>query len=149
MIFDEIKEDEEKAKNTKARMLLAGIRTFSDVIKYHKKQIKGLTYPKIEKGYGIPVDTLKAYAASENSTKHRNPKLQNVMLLCHAFHLPHDTAIDFLTKAKTPLEKDNALHMLYDDLLRITDEPIDTWNKYLTENGGEPLKAVAEGTDEK
>ncbi|HRR76608.1 MAG TPA: hypothetical protein P5191_07320 [Ruminococcus sp.] len=149
MILDKIKEDEEKANNTKARMHLAGVRTFSDAIKYHKKQIKGLTYPKIEKRYGIPVDTLKAYAASENSTKHRNPKLQNMMLLCHAFHLPHDTAIDFLKKAKTPLDKNNALHMLYDDLLRITDEPIDTWNKYLTENGREPLKAVAEETDEK
>lgn len=149
MILDKIKEDEEKANNTKARMHLAGVRTFSDAIKYHKKQIKGLTYPKIEKRYGIPVDTLKAYAAPVKSTKHRNPPLENVMLLCHAFHLPHDTAIDFLTKAKTPLEEDNALHMLYDDLLRITDEPIDTWNKYLTENGREPLKAVAEGTDEK
>jgi hypothetical protein len=149
MILDKIKEDEEKAKNTKAEMHLAGVRTFSDAIKYHKKQIKGLTYPKIEKRYGIPVDTLKAYAAPVKSKKHRNPPLENVMLLCHAFHLPHDTAIDFLTKAKTPLEKDNALHKLYDDLLRITDEPIDVWNKYLTENNEEPLEAVVEEIGEK
>lgn len=148
-IMDKIREDKKKAEKTKARMLLDDITTFSDAFKYHKKKIKGLTYPKIENAYGIPVDTLKAYAAPKDSKKFRNPSLENVMLLCHAFHLPHDTAIDFLTKAKTPLEKNNALHMLYDDLLRITDEPIDFWNKYLTENGRESLKAVLEETDEK
>lgn len=141
MILDKIKEDEKKAEKIKAKMLLADKTSFSDVFKYHKEK-KGLTYPIIEKVYGIPVDTLKAYAAPVKSTKHRNPPLENVMLLCHAFHLPHDTAIDFLTKAKTPLEEDNALHMLYDDLLRITDEPIEVWNNYLTENGEEPLEAV-------
>lgn len=128
-------------------MLLADVTTFSDAFKYHKKQIKGLTYSKIEDVYCIPVDTLKAYAAPKESRKFRNPSLENVMLLCHAFHLPHDTANDFLTKAKTPLEKDNALHILYDDLLRITDEPIDFWNKYLTENCQAALTVDTEETD--
>lgn len=139
-IFDKLKEDEKKAEKTKATMILANITTFSAIFKYHKEQIKGLTYEKIEDTYGIPVNTLKAYVAPENSSRYRKPSLEHMMLLCHAFHLPHDTAIDFLTKAKTPLDENNALHMLYDNLLRITDEPMTTWNKYLTENGEAPLR---------
>lgn len=148
-IFDKLKEDEKKAKITNAKMILANITTFSAIFKYHKEQIEGLTNEKIEDTYGIPVDTLKAYVAPENSRRYRKPSLENMMLLCHAFHLPHDTAIDFLVKAKTPLDKNNALHMLYDDLLRITDEPIDIWNKYLTENGEKKLTVDTEETDEK
>ncbi len=148
-IMDKIREDKKKAEKTKARMLLADITTFSDAFKYHKKQIKGLTYHKIEKDYGIPEETLKAYVAPKDSKRYRKPSIEKMMLLCHAFKLPHDTAIEFLTKAKTPLEEDNALHMLYDDLLRIPDEPIDTWNKYLTENGEAALTAATEKTDEK
>ncbi len=149
MIFDKIKEDEKKAEKTKARMVLDNITTFSDALKYHKKQIKGLTYQRIEDAYGIPVDTLKAYVAPKDSDRFRKPLMEHMMLLCHAFHLEHDTAIDFLIKAKTPLDENNALHMLYDNLLRITDEPINVWDKYLTENGEAPLRVVTEEIGEK
>lgn len=149
MILDKIKEDEKKAGKIKARMLLAEITTFSAALKYHKKQIKGLTYQRIEDTYGIPVDTLKAYVAPLDSNRYRKPSLEHMMLLCHAFRLPHDTAIDFLTKAKTPLDENKALHKLYDHLLRFTDEGINIWDKYLTENGGAPLKTNIEGTDKK
>ena len=60
MICDKIKEDEKKAEKTNARMILDDITTFSDSLKYHKSQIRGLTYSRLEKEYGIPVDTLKA-----------------------------------------------------------------------------------------
>lgn len=148
MILDKIKEDEKKAEKTKASMLLAEITTFSAALKYHKKQIKGLTYQRIVDTYGIPVDTLKAYVAPVDSNRYRKPSMEHMMLLCHAFRLPHDTAIDFLTKAKTPLDENKALHKLYDHLLRFTDEGIDVWDKYLTENGEAPLKANIEETDE-
>lgn len=65
-----------------------------------------------------------------------------MMLLCHAFRLEYDTAIDFLTKAKTPLDEDDVKHKLYDDLLRLTNTPINVWNEYLTENGFSHLKAT-------
>lgn len=138
-IFDKIEADREKAKKIKAHMVLAEITTFSDALKYHKKQIKGLTYHRIEERYGIKEDALKAYVAPEDSKRHRIPSIEHMMLLCHAFHLPHDIAIDFLVKAGTPLKEGNLLHKLYDDLLRLTDTPIKVWDEYLTENGFPPL----------
>lgn len=142
MIFDKIKEDKKKAEKTKAKMLLKNVTTFSDVLRYHKKQITGLTNSKIENEYGISVDTLKAYVAPKDSKRYRKPSLENMMLLCHAFRLEYDTAIDFLTKAKTPLDEDDVKHKLYDDLLRLTNAPINVWNEYLTENGFSHLKAT-------
>ena len=139
MLLDKIKEDEKKAEKTRAIMTLNEINTFADVLKYHKKQIKGLTYAKIEDKYGIPEDTLKAYVAPKDSNRYRKPTIEHMMLLCHAFHLVHDTAIDFFKIAGIHLDENVDKHKLYDNLLRITDEPIDVWDKYLTENGEKPL----------
>ena len=141
IIFDKIKEDMEKAEKTHAKMLLANVTTFSDALKYHKGQIKGLTYRKIEDDYGIPEDTLKAYVAPKKSKRYRKPSIEHMMLLCHAFRLKHDTAIDFLTKAGTPLDENDIKHKLYDDLLRCADEPIIFWNNYLIENGFSPFES--------
>ncbi len=51
-------------------------------------------------------------------------------------------AIDFLIKAGTPLNMDEGKHVMYDLLLWLTDQPIDIWDKFLTENGFSQLKAI-------
>lgn len=141
-IIDSINEDKRKAEQQIAYMHEQGITSFADKMRYHKKQIKGLTYPAIERKYGISEDLLKAFVAPKDSRRHRKPSLENVMVLCHAFRLLHDTAIDFLATAGYALDSNDEKHKLFDYLLYSTNAPIEYWDRQLSKAGFSPLTVL-------
>ena len=142
LIIDSIQEDKRKAEQQIAYMNAQGITSFADKMRYHKKQIKGVTYPAIERKYGISEDLLKAFVAPKDSRRHRKPSLENVMVLCHAFRLLHDTAIDFLATAGYALDYNDEKHKLFDYLLYSTNASIEYWNRELSKAGFSPLTVL-------